>query len=79
MIICIRDSRSWVWWHTPVILALQGPRQEDYSKFKLSLNDRRRSRTARAVDQRSVSKNTQTGPGMVAHIFNPSTLEGRSR
>ena len=46
-----------MWWHTLVILALCRPRQEDYSKFKFSLNYEWRSRPARARDQGSMSIN----------------------
>lgn len=32
----INTGKSWVWWHTPVILAFRRVRQEDL-KFKASL------------------------------------------
>lgn len=39
--ICVRVKSCWVWWHTPVIPALEKLRQEDH-KLEASLGYRAR-------------------------------------
>lgn len=35
----LMDKKSWMWWNTPVILALRRPRQEEHCVFKANLNN----------------------------------------
>lgn len=39
--VCVRVKTCWVWWHTPIVPALEELQQEDY-KLKASLGYRAR-------------------------------------
>ena len=45
------------WWHTPLIPTLEKQREVDFCEFEVSLVYRENSRTARATERNTVSKN----------------------
>jgi hypothetical protein len=55
----------------------EAERQVDFCESEASLVYKGRSKIAKATQRNSVSKN-KTKPGVVAHVFNPSTWEAEA-